>query len=141
MQRFGGADLFVLLAFVALLLDSRRLHALTRSTGRSRRRSISERRIPAGADPEQVGLPLRQIQMRHHVDWQDGGIGWEGPEVLEPDEPADAPVAAETAPGVGPSPYLPVVWKPFPALLAAGVAADVPDVGCCGVGEVIPTAR
>ncbi|MGH9008321.1 MAG: hypothetical protein ACRDYF_00565, partial [Acidimicrobiia bacterium] len=84
MRSLGAAHLIMLLVFVVLVLDSRRLHALARSTGRARRDSQSG--IPAGANPDQVGLPLRQIQMRIHVDWQDGGIGWEGPEVLPADE-------------------------------------------------------
>jgi hypothetical protein len=122
-----AADLVAFLAFVALLLDSRRLHALARSAGRGRRRAIRGGGIPAGANPDQVGLPLRQIQMRIHVDWQDGGIGWEGPEILEVNEPEDAPVEADPTANVGRSPLLPVLWKPFPALPAAGLSGDWPQ--------------
>jgi hypothetical protein len=115
MRSLGVTHLFMLAAFVVLVFDSRRLNALTRLTGRERRLFTRGRGIPAGANPDQVGLPLRQIQMRTNVDWQDGGIGWEGPEippVVEPDPPAEEPRA------------LPVLWKPFPALPAAGSTGD-----------------
>jgi hypothetical protein len=60
-----------LLVFVALVLDSRRLRDLVRSKGWPRRDARPG--IPAGANPDQVGLTLRQIQMRIPVDRQDGG--------------------------------------------------------------------
>jgi hypothetical protein len=127
MRSLGAAHLLVLVGFVVLVLDSRRLHALARSNGRGRRDSISGHGLPAGANPDQVGLPLRQIQMRIHVDWQDGGIGWEGPEILPVDEPDGAPVDTDTTPDDEPNPARPVLWKPFPALPAAGAAGDWPQ--------------
>lgn len=63
MRSLGAAQLMILLVFVVLVLDSRRLRALTR---RARRDSI-----PPGGNPDRVGLTLRQIQMRTHVDGQD----------------------------------------------------------------------
>ncbi len=84
-MRPGAAQLIMLLVVVVLVLDSRRLRALTR---RARRDSI-----PAGGNPDRVGLTIRQIQMRTHVDWEDGGAGWEGPEILPADE-SDAARAA-----------------------------------------------
>ena len=129
MRSLGTADLLVLLVFVVLVFDSRRFHALARSAGRGRRDCIRGHELPAGANAEQVGLSLRQIQMRRHVDWQDGGIGWDGPEILPVDEPDDgpveefdgAPVDAATS-EVERNRVLPVLWKPFPALPAAGAA-------------------
>ena len=59
-------------------------------------------------NPDQVGLPLRQIQLRHHVDWRDGRMGWAGPEILPVDAPDDAPVS-DTTPQAEPSPALPVL--------------------------------
>jgi hypothetical protein len=127
MKRLSAPDLLVFVAFLALVLDSRRFRALARSTGQDRRRSVSGRGIPAGASPEQVGLPLRQIQMRIHVDWQDGGIGWQGPEVLPVNEPEDAPVGENTtAPGAEPNRSMPVLWTPFPALPQAGATGCWP---------------
>ena len=69
-MRSLGAVL-LLLAFVVLVLDSRRLRALVRSKGWPRR--DSQAGIPAGDNPDRVGLTLRQIQMRIPVDRQDGG--------------------------------------------------------------------
>lgn len=93
MRSLGAIPILMLLVLVVLALDSRRLHALARSTVRDRR--ATEVRIPAGANPDRVGLTLRQIQMRIYVDWEDGGIGWEGPEIL----PAEGqPVAAGALP-------------------------------------------
>ncbi len=69
-MRSLGAIL-ILLTFVVLVLDSRRFRALVRSKGGPRR--ASQAGIPAGANPDQVGLTLRQIQMRIPVDRQDGG--------------------------------------------------------------------
>lgn len=115
--------LLVLAVFVALLLDSRRLHALARSTGRARHVSARGHGIPAGANPDQVGLPLRQIQMRLNVDWADGGLGWDGPEILPADDSDGAPVDTDTAPDgtrageeSEPNRALPVLWQPFRAL-------------------------
>ena len=117
MRSLGSTHLLMLAAFVVLVLDSRRFHALARLTGRSRRDPRrAARGIPAGAHPDQVGLPLRQIQMRTNVDWQDGGIGWDGPEILPAEEPADDPADAPEEPE--PNRFLPILWKPFPALLA-----------------------
>ena len=113
MPSFGAADLLVLLVFVVLVLDSRRLRAFARATGRARHDLTGG--IPAGAHPDRVGLTLRQIQMRHHVDWEDGGIGWDGPEILPTDESAEP----EPTPAL-----LPVLWKPFPALPAAGATGN-----------------
>jgi hypothetical protein len=112
MQSLGAAHLLVIVVLVVLALDSRRLHALARSGGRSRRETDSGRGLPPGADPDRVGLPLVQIQMRHHVDWQDGGSGWEGPEILPADDPDPVPSQLE------PNPALPVLWSP-PAGLSA----------------------
>ena len=69
MMRSLGAVL-LLLTFVGLVLDSRRLRALVRSKGGSRR--DPQAGIPPG-DPDRVGLTLRQIQMRIPVDRQDDG--------------------------------------------------------------------
>ena len=159
MRSLGAPHLLMLLVLVLLALDSRRLHTLARSsTGRGRRDPARDQGIPAGANPDQVGLPLRQIQMRHHVDWQDGGVGWEGLEILpfdgtdevsasiesdgsggEPDAAAlDGSAAdgeptpeAEPRPALeaAPRPALPVLWKPFPALPAAGASGDWPPAG------------
>lgn len=130
MRSLGAADLVVLFVFVVLVFDSRRLHALVRSTSRARRAASSGLAIPAGRNADQVGLSLRHIQMRTHVDWQDGGLGWDGPEILPVDEPDDMPVdetevqsvdaGAPGTPEPEPSRALPVLWKPFPALPAAG---------------------
>ena len=80
MRSFGITPFLVLVLFVALVFDSRRLNALTRLTGRGRRGFTSGRGIPPGANPDQVGLTLRQIQMRAHRDRSDGGIGRKGRE-------------------------------------------------------------
>lgn len=63
--------MLVVLAFVVLVLDLRRLRALVRSKGGARRDVRAG--IPAGTHPDQVGLPLRQIQMRIPLDRQDDG--------------------------------------------------------------------
>ena len=97
MQTFGAAELLVVLVFAVLLLDSRRLRALARSNRRSGRLSTPGQAIPPGANPDRAGLTLRDIQMRRHVDWQDGGVGWEGPEILPADESDDAPRQPPTA--------------------------------------------
>lgn len=153
MRSLGAPHLLMLLVLVLLALDSRRLHTLARSsTGRGRRDPARDQGIPAGANPDQVGLPLRQIQMRHHVDWEDGGAGWEGPEILPADgadevtdsiegdggddESRPAP-DADTAPEAEQRPALPVLWKPFPALPAAGASgvwpqADTPALAASG---------
>ena len=60
--------------------------------------------------------------MRNHVDWQDGGRRWEGPEILPADEPDVAPSQESE-----PSPLLPVLWAPFPALPAAPAVTDWPQ--------------
>ena len=133
MRSLGAADLLVVLMFVVLMLDSRRLHALVRPTGRARRAARSGPGIPAGLHPDRVGLSLHHIQMRIHVDWQDGGVGWEGPEILPADEPDDTATDAPgshpdaTRPHVEPGRTLPVLWKPFPALPAAGATGDWPQ--------------
>ncbi len=138
MRSLGLADLLVLLLFAVLVFDSRRLHALARSRGWSRRDSTSGPGIPDGSNPDQVGLSLRHIQMRHHIDWQDGGLGREGPEILpvdaddtpigdDPPVEAATPVDAEP-PEVEPTPAQPIPWKPFlPALPAAGAAGNWPQ--------------
>lgn len=127
MRSLGAIPLILIVVLVALALDSRRLHALARSTGRPRRQAPDP--IPAGANPDKVGLTLRDIQMRINVDWQDGGMGWDGPEILPVDELDDAldeefEDAAELDEAIGPenvtSQYLPVLWKPFLALPPAG---------------------
>ncbi|MEW6472890.1 MAG: hypothetical protein AB1679_11515 [Actinomycetota bacterium] len=124
MQSLGAADLLVLVVFVALVLDSRRLRALARSAVGGRRDSSADRGIPPGANPDQAGLPLRQIQMRLQIDWEDGGAGWDGPEILPAhesgDAPADAPVDAAPTPEAEPNRALPVLWRPFLPLLAGG---------------------
>jgi hypothetical protein len=113
MRSLGATHLLVLALFVVLTLDSRRLHALARLTSRGRKDLQPDRGIPAGAHPDRVGLPLAQIQMRTNVDWQDGGAGWDGPEVLPVEESEDGQV---DDPGPEPrhNPALPVLWKPFP---------------------------
>ena len=113
MHSLGGIHLFVLALFVVLVLDSRRLRAVVGSAGRGQRAAGGGPGIPSGVDGDRVGLPLGQIQMRIHVDWEDGGIGWDGPEIL----PADEPAVAEVAPAVEPNRALPVLWQPFPAFL------------------------
>jgi hypothetical protein len=127
MLSLGAGHLLVLVMFVALVLDSRRLHALARSAARGRRDSTSGQRIPPGANPDRVGLPLGQIQMRHHVDWLDVGIGWEGPEILPVDEPEVAPFGADTTREAESNPALPVLWKPFPGLPAAAAGWNWPQ--------------
>jgi hypothetical protein len=122
MQSPGVADLVLFVVFVVLVLDSRRLRTLARSKARGGRPSTSGHGIPPGANPDQVGLPLRQIQMRHHVDWQDGGLAWDGPEILPADQAADTEAPSDPEP----SRRLPVIWKPFPALPAAGMTANCP---------------
>ena len=118
MQSLGAVPLVMLVALVVLALDSRRLHSLARSTVRARREPQGG--IPPGSNPDQVGLTLRQIQMRIHVDWEDGGIGWEGPEILPADEFDNASdvIVAPSEARTGQT--LPVLWKPFPALPAGG---------------------
>ncbi|MCA1843841.1 MAG: hypothetical protein LC792_11785 [Actinobacteria bacterium] len=64
MQSLGITHFLVLAALVALVLDSRRLNGLARWR-RGRRPFTSGRGIPAGGDPDRVGLTLRQIQMRN----------------------------------------------------------------------------
>jgi hypothetical protein len=135
MRSFGVADVLVLLMFVLLVLDSRRLHAL--ATGRGRREQADG--IPVGGNPDQVGLTLRDIQLRRHVDWEDGALGWEGlPEILPVEEEdlfaeecEDLVAEADTTPAAAePNRALPVLWKPFPALLpaAATVRSDCQPV-------------
>jgi hypothetical protein len=136
MRSLGAAHLLTLGLFVVLVLDSRRLHALARFTGR-RRDPLPRQGIPGGANAERVGIPLGLIQMRINVDWQDGGLGWEGPEILEvdeyedqdddDDEDEDGPAGDDTAAPAGPSLFLPVLWKPFPALPAAGATGEWPQ--------------
>jgi hypothetical protein len=75
MRSFGVTQFLVLALFVVLALDSRRLNALSRLTGRGRRGFTSGRGIPPGANPDQVGLTLRQIQMRAHRDRPDSVEG------------------------------------------------------------------
>ena len=120
MPSLGAAHLLVGIVIVGLTLDSRRFRALARLTGRHR----SDQRAPALPDGnlDRVGLPLRLVQMRINVDWQDGAAGWTGPEVLPDEDAADEPAADR---GIslfrGDEPWsgslLPVLWKPFPALL------------------------
>jgi hypothetical protein len=124
MRSLGAAHLLVFGLFVVLVLDSRRLHTLARLTGRGRRDPLVRQGIPSGSHAEQVGIPLRLIQMRIHVDWQDGGLGWDGPEILEVDECDDGPAGDDTAGPPRPGPSLPVLWKPFPALLPAGATGN-----------------
>jgi hypothetical protein len=126
MRSLGIANLLVLAAIVALVLDSRRFNALARSTGRGRRLFTSGRGIPAGANPDQVGITLRQIQMRTNRDWQDGGYGWDGPEVPPAEESADPPAPARTKAPADPGRFLPVLWRPYPAFLAKLEAACAP---------------
>ncbi len=126
MESLGAVPLVMLVVLVVLALDSRRLHALARSKVRDRRETKGG--IPPGANPDQVGLPLRQIQMRIHVDWEDGGVGWEGPEILPADEVdeahfsefSDATDVVDVSPEAQTSETMPVLWRPFPALPAGG---------------------
>ncbi len=131
MHSFGGTHLLVLALVVVLVFDSRRLRTVVGSASPHRRGAAGGAGIPAGVNGDKVGLPLRQVQMRIHVDWEDGGIGWDGPEILPADDvpaddvpaddvpavdlPADDPV---TPPVAEPSRLLPVLWKPYPAFLA-----------------------
>ena len=140
MRSLGVIDLLVFAMFVALVLDSRRLNELARSTGRGRRLFTSERGIPAGANPDQVGITLRQVQMRTNRDWEDGGFGWEGPEILPVEESDAIRVDAPTEPPADPDRFLRVLWRPFPALIgnleAAAFARASPSnarlhVECC----------
>lgn len=96
MQTFGAADLLVLLVFVVLVLDSRRLRALARAKRRGRRSFTTGPGIPPGANPDRAGLTLRDIQMRRHVDWEDGGLDREGPEILPAEEPDELPRQASS---------------------------------------------
>src|SRR5689334_8777552 len=91
MPSLGAAHLLVGIVIVGLTLDSRRFRALARLTGRNR----SDHRAPALPDGnlDRVGLPLRLVQMRINVDWQDGAAGWTGPEVLPDEDVADEPAA------------------------------------------------
>jgi hypothetical protein len=86
MRSLGVTDLLVLVMFVVLVLDSRRLRSLARAPGRSGRDVTMEAGMPAGSDPDLVGITLRQIQLRRYVDSEDGGVGWDGPEILPLDE-------------------------------------------------------
>lgn len=117
MPSLGGAHLLVVVMLVVLVFDSRRLHGLARTV----RGSDLDRGIPPGDNPDRVGLTLRQIQMRQHVDWQDGGIGWGGPEVLPVDEVDDAPAHVSADPEDNRA--LPVLWQTFRALPAASDVA------------------
>ena len=114
MHSLGGTHLLVLALFVVLVLDSRRLRAVVGSAGRDHRTAGGGPGIPSGVDGDRVGLPLGQIQMRIHVDWEDGGIGWDGPEILPADE---LPAVGEVAPPAEPNRALPVLWQPYPAFL------------------------
>ena len=131
MRSLGIFNLLFLALFVALVLDSRRLNTLARSAGRSRRLFTSGRGIPPGANPEQVGITLRQIQMRSNRDWQDGGYGWDGPEVLPADDADEARARAAAKPPAEDGRFLPVLWRPFPGLRvnleAAAFAAAAPS--------------
>jgi hypothetical protein len=113
MPSLGGAHLLVVVVLVVLVFDSRRFHGLARTV----RGSDPDRAIPPGGNPDRVGLTLRQIQMRQHVDWQDGGIAWAGPEVLPDETPAHGSAEPEA------NPALPVLWQPFLALPAASDVA------------------
>ena len=139
MPSLGAAHLFLGLVIVGLVYDSRRLRALARLTGRTRH-DPGGPALPDG-NLDRVGLPLRLVQMRINVDWADGGAAWEGPEVLPDegleDEPAprsdlslfgedDVPSIAEHAAGPGVGSLLPVLWKPFPALLPGSGADEHP---------------
>ena len=64
MPSLSGTHLLVLAVLVVLVSDSRRLRGLARSL----RRSQPERGMPPGANPDRVGITLRQIQMRNRVD-------------------------------------------------------------------------
>jgi hypothetical protein len=144
MHSLGAGHLLVLVVFVALVLYSRRLHALGRPAGRRRRDSVSGQGIPPGANPDRVGLPLGQIQMRHHVDWLDGGMRREGPEILPVDEPDVAPFAGsdcaavdnDSCPEPQPSAAWPLPREPFPALAAAGAAEDRPQAETPVLGKL-----
>ena len=72
MRSLGVTQLLVLILVLGVVIDLRRFNARPRVTGRRRRGFTSGRGIPAGADPDQVGLPLRQIQMRTHSRRRDG---------------------------------------------------------------------
>ncbi len=96
------ADLLVLVVFVLLVLDSRRLRALAGSR-RARRDPAVATGIPTGAGSDQLGLTLRRIQIRRLVDGEDGGTRWPDLEVL----PADDDVCADGVPSVRESPVGP----------------------------------
>jgi hypothetical protein len=95
----GPADLVLLLVFVLLVLDSRRLRAL--ASGRRRRAAAAGTGIPAGPGSDQVGLTLRRIQLRQFVDGDDGGTRWPDLEVLPVEEGGYGGPDAAAAPGVG----------------------------------------
>ncbi|HET9772150.1 MAG TPA: hypothetical protein VFS16_14755 [Acidimicrobiia bacterium] len=80
------ADLLVLIMFVLLVLDSRRLRSL--ASGRCRR-DVAGTGIPAGSASDQVGLTLGRIQLREFVDGSDGGARWPDLEVLCDDDDHD----------------------------------------------------
>ena len=64
MRSLAVTQLLVLILVAGVVIDLRRFNALARRAPRRRRGFTSGRGIPAGANPDQVGLTLRQIQMR-----------------------------------------------------------------------------
>jgi hypothetical protein len=84
MQSPSAAHLLVLVLFVLLVLDSRRLRSL--AAGRHRRDVAGGTGIPGGSASDQVGLTLGRIQLRQFVDGDDGGTRWPELEILPIDE-------------------------------------------------------
>ena len=73
MRGFAVTQLLVLILVAGVVIDLRRFKAMSRrSTPRRPRGFTSGWGIPAGANPDQVGLTLRQIQMRTHSRRHDG---------------------------------------------------------------------
>ena len=66
MRSLSVTPLLVLILVAGVVIDLRRFKALPRVTGRRRQRFISAPGNHAGAEPDKVGLTLRQIQMRTH---------------------------------------------------------------------------
>ena|GEM_PF-4566607 len=130
MHTFGGTHLLELALVVVLVLDSRRLRAVVGSAARHRRDATGRADIPAGVNGDKVGLPLGQVQMRIHVDWEDGGIGWDGPEILPADDPpAGDPPAGDLPAGDLPAGDLPAGDPPSAGDLPAGEPIGDPPVG------------
>ena len=60
----GVPEFLGLVVLSLLIFGSRRFPKAPRSAGETRRAFPATTRIPAGDNPDQIGLPLRQIQLR-----------------------------------------------------------------------------